>query len=110
MRLARTRTCRILVSTIVVIALSAESSAFERDSHYDLTFGFALGTCFDWDEAHLIASANAMLDENRTTVAEMSPFRKHSKRMWHAFGHSEERLNRLWFRAVREKNPKVRLV
>ncbi|MFQ5656645.1 MAG: hypothetical protein ACE5G5_03830 [Candidatus Methylomirabilales bacterium] len=110
MRLARTRTCRILLSTVVVIALSAESGAFETDTHYYLTFALALHSCFDWDEAHLIASGNAMVDENKTTVAELGLFRTHNKRMWHAFGHSEERLNQLWFRAVREKHPQIRLV
>ncbi|MFQ5993203.1 MAG: FxLYD domain-containing protein, partial [Nitrospiraceae bacterium] len=110
MRLARTRTCRILLITVALIALRAESGAFELDSHYDLTFALALGTCFDWDEAHLIASGNVMLDQNRTTVAEMSVFRTRNKRMWHGFGHSEEDLNRLWFRAVRETHPKLRLV
>lgn len=110
MRLARTRTCRILLTTVVVIALSAESGAFETDTHYYLTFALVLYTCFDWDEAHLIASANVMVDKNKTTVAELGLFRKHNKRMWHAFGHSEERLNQLWFRAVREKRPQLRLV
>ena len=110
MRLARTRTCRILLSTILVMALSAESGAFEKDTHYYLTFALALYSCFDWDEAHLIASGNAMVDENDTTVGEISLFRTHNKRMWHAFGHSEERLNQLWFRAVREKHLQKRLV
>ena len=110
MRFARTRTCRILLITVALVALRAESGAFEIDSHYYLTFGIALGTCFDWNEAHLIASGDLMQDQNRTTVAEMSLFRRRNKRMWHAFGHSEEDLNRLWFRAVREKHPKIRLV
>ncbi len=110
MRLARTRTCRILLITVALIAFRAESGAFEIDSHYYLTFAFALGTCFDWDEAHLIASGDHMVDQNRTTVGEMNPLRTRNKGMWHAFGHSEEDLNRLWFRAVREKHPKIRLV
>ncbi len=110
MRLARTQTCRILLITVALVALRAESGAFEIDSHYYLTFALALGTCFDWDEAHLIASGDHMVDQNRTTVGEMNPLRTRNKRMWHAFGHSEEDLNRLWFRAVREKHPELRLV
>ncbi len=110
MRLAKIRSFRILLITILLIAYSAEVGAFEKDTHYVLTFGLALGTCFDWNEAHLIASADYMLDENRTTVGEMNPFRRHNKRNWHAFGHDEEQLNQLWFRAVREKHPDLRLI
>ena len=110
MRLAWTRTFRILLITVALVVLGTESGAFEIDSHYYLTFGFALGTCFDWDDAHLIASGDHMLDQNRTTVGEMNPLRTRNKRMWHAFGHSEEDLNRLWFRAVRETHPDLRLV
>lgn len=110
MRLARTRTWRILLITVALVALRAESSAFEIDSHYYLTFALALGTCFDWDEAHLIASGDVMVDQNRTTVAETNPLRRRNQQRWHAFGHSEEDLNRLWFRAVRERDPDLRLV
>ncbi|MFC1664601.1 hypothetical protein ACFL17_03115 [Pseudomonadota bacterium] len=51
-----------------------------------------------------------MIDENNTTVGEMSPLRTRNKRIWHAFGHSEQEFNRLWFRAVREKRPELRLI
>jgi hypothetical protein len=94
----------------LLIACSTQVGAFEKDTHYVLTFGLALGTCFDWNEAYLIASADYMLDANRTTVGEMNPFRRHNKRNWHAFGHDEERLNQLWFRAVREKHPDLQLI
>ena len=65
MRLPWTRTFRILIIAALLIAFSAEVGAFEKDTHYVLTFGLSLGTCFDWDEAHLIASADYMLDANR---------------------------------------------
>jgi hypothetical protein len=110
LRLARTLTFRVLLIALLLIAFSAEVDAFEKDTHYLLTFGLSLGTCFDWNEAHLIASADYMLDANRTTVGEMNPFRRHNKRNWHAFGHDEERLNQLWFRTVGERNPDLRLI
>ena len=110
MRRAQLRPLRILLIMAAIVGISTESHAFEIDTHYYLTFGVVLATCFDWDEAHLIASGNLMLDTNQTTVGEMSPFRNRNKQMWHAFGHFEEGFNRLWFRAVREKHPKVRLV
>ena len=39
----------------------------------------------DWDEAHLIASANMRVDRNGTTKAETSLVQKRQKRSWHAF-------------------------
>jgi hypothetical protein len=100
----------MLLSVVLVLGFESLSSAFEIDTHYYLTFGLALGTCFDWDEAHLIASANLMIDQNSTTIAERNPFQSHNKRRWHAFGHSEDDFNDLWFRAVRETDPQLQLV
>ena len=84
--------------------------AFVLDSHYYLTFGLALGTCFDWDEAHIIASGNFMLDRNKTTKAEANFLKVRNKRIWHAFGHDDERLNILWARALEETDPDLRLM
>ena len=99
----------------VLIALAAITTAgrldaFERDAHYYLTFALSLSTCFDWDEAHVIASADWMTDNNRTTTAEMNPLKKRNKRGWHAFGHSHERYNELWLRVVSEPEERRRLV
>jgi hypothetical protein len=104
------RCLQILIVLIVIMFISADSGAFVYDTHYYLTYGAALFTCFDWDEAHIIASADVMIDRNKTTRAEMSLTKKKNKRAWHAFGHSEERLNVLWQRVLDEENPELRLV
>jgi hypothetical protein len=83
---------------------------YSGDTHYYLTFATALGACFDWDEAHLIASANYLVDKNRTTTAEKHPFKTHNKINWHAFGRDEERFNALWERTLAEKDPTLQLV
>ena len=92
---------RVLVLAILVLIVSPDSGAFAPDTHYYLTFGMALATCFDWDEAHIIASGDEMTDRNKTTVAETS-LKKTKKRAWHAFGHSHEQLNVLWQRVLDE--------
>ena len=43
---------RFLILVVLLLVVSAESGAFAPDTHYYLTFGMALATCFDWDEAH----------------------------------------------------------
>lgn len=75
-----------------------------------LRFGLSLWTCFDWDEAHLIASADWMLDGNKSTHAEMHPIKKNNKIQWHAFGHADQRFNELWLRTVEEPDLELRLV
>jgi hypothetical protein len=101
-----------LTVLIGALALGAapHASAFERDTHYYGTFALALTTCFDFEEAHLIASADWMVDGNRTTVAEHSPVKRHNKIAWHAFGHSSERYHELWRRVVGETDPALRLI
>jgi hypothetical protein len=69
-----------------------------------------LETCFNWDEAHVIASADLMLDKNRSTVAEKHPFKKHNKVYWHAFSRDQERFNELWERVLTEKDPELKLI
>jgi hypothetical protein len=84
--------------------------AYGGDTHYYLRFATGLETCFNWDEAHLIASADYLLDKNRTTTAEKQPVQTHNKINWHAFGHSEERFNELWQRVELETDPELQLV
>jgi len=100
---------RFLVLAVLLLLVSAESGAFAPDTHYYLTFGMALATCFDWDEAHIIASGDEMTDRNKTTVAETS-LKKTRKRAWHAFGHSTEQLNVLWQRALDEEHDDLQLM
>jgi endonuclease/exonuclease/phosphatase family metal-dependent hydrolase len=87
-----------------------ELNGWVKDTHYHLTFAAALATCFDWEEAHLIASADYMVDRNKTTKAESNPLSKSSKRNWHAFGHSTTRYNELWARVLDEPDPDIQLV
>jgi hypothetical protein len=99
----RSRTLtRVVILSVLLFAVSAELGAFAPDTHYYLTFGMALATCFDWKEAHIIASGDEMTDRNKTTVAETS-LKKRKKRAWHAFGHSTEQLNALWQRVLDEE-------
>jgi hypothetical protein len=100
----------VVLITLATITMVGNLDAFERDTHYYLTFALSMSTCFDWDEAHIIASADWMTDNNRTTAAEMTPLRKRNKRSWHAFGHSHERYNELWQRVVSEPDELRRLV
>ena len=86
------------------------ANAFERDTHYYATFALALTSCFDWREAHLIASADVMVDGSRGTVAELDPASRHNKAAWHAFGHSAERYYELWERVGLEEREAERLL
>jgi hypothetical protein len=107
---------RASVFTVILIVFTGvllaphPGRAFERDTHYYMSFALSLSTCYDWDEAHIIASADWMTDGNRTTVAEMNPVKKRNKRSWHAFGHSAERYNELWVRVLSEPDHRLRLV
>jgi hypothetical protein len=104
------KTVRILLVSVVALGFAANSGAFVRDTHYYLTFGLALATCFEWAEAHLIASADVMTDQNKTTKAETSLIKKHKKRTWHAFGHPEDQLNALWVRVLEEQDRDIQLI
>jgi len=101
----RTAACVALLVVIPSVALG-----YSGDTHYYLAYASALVACFDWDEAHVIASANYLLDKNRTTTAEKHPFKTHNKINWHAFGRSEERFNVLWERVLAEEDPTLQLV
>ncbi len=94
----------------ILLLLPGLSFGYALDSHYHLRFGLSLSTCFDWDEAHLIASGDWNLDANGTTHAEMHPFQWKNKINWHAFGHSDKRFNELWLRSAAEKDLRVRLI
>ena len=82
--------------------LPGVSAGYEMDSHYYLRFGLSLSTCFNWEEAHLVASGDWGMDENGTTHAEMNPVQRRNKIDWHAFGHSDQRFNDLWLRSASE--------
>ncbi len=103
--------CEQLFGTLAfLMLLPGPGLGYELDSHYYLRFGLSLSTCFDWDEAHLIASGDWNLDANGTTHAEMNPIQKRNKIDWHAFGHSDKRFHELWLRSVAEKNLELRLI
>ena len=103
--------CRTAVFCgLLLFLLPTLPRGYGGDTHYYLCFASALGACFDWDEAHLIASANYLIDKNRTTTAEKHPFKTHNKINWHAFGRDEERFNALWERVLIEKDPTLQLV
>ena len=93
-----------------LMLLPVPGLGYELDSHYYLRFGLSLSTCFDWDEAHLIASGDWNMDANGTTHAEMNPLQKKNKIDWHAFGHSDKRFHELWLRSAAEKNLELRLI
>ena len=95
---------------LAILLLPGISLGYALDSHYQLRFGLSLSTCFDWDESHLIASADWNLDANGTTHAEMQPFQTKNKINWHAFGHSDKRFNELWLRSAAEKDLRLRLI
>jgi hypothetical protein len=88
----------------------AIGSTYELDTHYYLRFSLALSTCFDWDEAHLIASGDIGMDENSTVSAEMNPIQRRNKVDWHAFGHSDKRYRELWLRSTQEPDLERRLI
>jgi len=94
----------------VAVGSGGLTSAFERDTHYYATYALSLTTCFDWEEAHLIASANVGVDGSHATVAELNPTHRHNKAAWHAFGHTTERYYELWERVVLEGNEELRLI
>ncbi len=95
---------------ILLSAWAPRAWAYGGDTHYYLRFASALDTCFDWDEAHLIASADYLVDKNRTTTAEKHPLKKHNKINWHAFSRNQERFNELWERVLQEQNRELQLV
>ena len=101
---------RALLGVLLMVASSPCIWGYAGDTHYYLRFGSALETCFSWDEAHLIASADLMLDKNRTTVAEKHPFKKYNKVYWHAFSRNQERFNELWERVLTEEDPERKLI
>ena len=84
--------------------------AYTRETHYYLRFALALATCFDYDESHLIASGDWMMDGNLSTHAEPTPFQKKNKVGFHAFGHSDGRFNELWERSRVEPDLELRLI
>jgi len=86
------------------------AQAYALDSHYYLRFGLSLSTCFNWDEAHLIASGDWNMDSNGSTHAEMNPVQKNNKINWHAFGHSDKRFRELWLRSAAEEDSELRLI
>jgi hypothetical protein len=101
---------RAVLCGVLLAASSPLVWGYAGDTHYYLRFASALETCFNWDEAHLIASADLMLDKNRSTVAEKHPFKKHNKVYWHAFSRNQERFNELWERVLAEKDPELKLI
>ena len=101
---------QLLGALAILMLLPAPGLGYELDSHYYLRYGLSLSTCFDWDEAHLIASGDWNMDANGTTHAEMNPVQKRNKIDWHAFGHSDKRFHELWLRSAAEKDLELRLV
>jgi hypothetical protein len=99
-----------IVLALSLMAWATGAWGYAGDTHYYLRFATALETCFDWDEAHLIASADFLVDKNRTTTAEKHPAKKHNKINWHAFGNDQERFNTLWERVLAEKDHELALV
>jgi hypothetical protein len=101
---------RVALAAVLGVGSAHLATAFERDTHYYSTFALALTSCFEWREAHLIASADVMVDGSRGTVAELDPAKRHNKAAWHAFGHSAERYYELWERVTLEQREAERLV
>ncbi len=101
---------RLLLTVLILFSFSAIAGAYAGDTHYYLRFSTALLAGFDWDEAHLIASADYMIDRNRSTHAEKNPLQKHNKANWHAFQRSEERFLELWERVLSEEDPELQLI
>ncbi len=105
---------RLRLSFIFLVFLGASKPAdvlaFERDTHYYLRFSLSLATCFNWEESHIIASADWGMDENQTTFAEKNPLKTNNKVKWHAFGHSDQRFRELWIRSVAETNLESKLI
>lgn len=95
---------------VLLAAASTRAFGYGGDTHYYLHFALGLEACYDWDEAHLIASADYLVDKNRVTSAEWHPFSKRSKVAWHAFGGDEERFNAMWERVLAEPDRALQLV
>jgi len=110
LRLGRFYGVLLLSSAVFVLFTPGMSSAYSQDTHYYMRFSLALSTCFDWDEAHLIASGDVGMDENSTVSAEMNPIAMRNKAGWHAFGHSDRRYRELWLRSVTEPDLERRLI
>lgn len=100
----------IFILLCLVCAAPDMAIAYHKDSHYFLRFTLSLATCYNWDEAHLIASGDWGMDENSSTHAEMNPVQKDNKINWHAFGHSDKRFQELWLRTLQEPDFDVRLI
>ena len=108
--LDRFRGAFLLNSVFLLLLAPGVGSAYSQDTHYYMRFGLALSTCFDWDEAHLIASGDVGMDENSTVSAEMNPIAMRNKAGWHAFGHSDRRYRELWLRSAAEPDLERRLI
>lgn len=108
-KFAKPMICRRLCLCLL-LWMPLGAHAFEQDSHYYLRFGLSLAACFNWDEAHLIASGDWGMDENGSTHAEMNPVQTTNKTQFHAFGHSDARFRELWLRSLDEQDPQLRLV
>jgi hypothetical protein len=93
-----------------LLTVSGPACAYEIDTHYYLRFALAMATCFDWHEAHLIASGDWGMDENASTHAEMNPVQVRNKIDFHAFGHSDEQFQKLWVRSRTEPDLDLRLI
>ena len=100
----------LLVVVLFMASAPSRVGAYGGDTHYYLRFAKALEACFTWDEAHLIASADYLVDKNRTTTAEKQPFKTHNKINWHAFSRDEDRFNVLWERVIAEGDRNLQLV
>ncbi len=101
---------RFLLTVLILISFSTMAGAYAGDTHYYIRFATALLVGFDWDDAHLIASADYMIDRNKSTHAEKNPAKKHNKVNWHAFERTEERFFELWARVLGESDPELQLI
>jgi len=100
----------LLIAVASLLAVSGPVCAYEIDTHYYLRFALGMSTCFDWHEAHLIASGDWGMDENASTHAEMNPVQVRNKIDFHAFGHSDARFRELWVRSRTESDLDLRLI
>jgi len=101
---------RLAPILLILLALPVAAGAYAGDTHYYVRFASALLAGFEWDEAHLIASADLMIDRNRATHAEKNPTRTHNKLNWHAFERDEARFLELWERVLAEPDPELQLI
>ena len=99
-----------ILAFVLALGTVGPLAAFSRDTHYYLTYVTTLGTCFDWREAHIIASANRRIDGQSATKAEPNILKSYAKTHWHAFGHDDARLRELWFRALDEPDKDLQLI